>query len=168
MEIDTVDGGRSETGALRPEMFEKGSVARKILSSEDKLAFMQLPGLLALMERNDADGGRKQNGEEADLEKVESSVAAAVAAAERMRGLGTDLRKVGDRGSTRPIGKLRFFKSGRVQIVMDRGGCIELEHGITPKVSQQVVLIDTERKTCEELQNTLTSRLVGVPSFGPT
>lgn len=162
MEIDTMDG------ALRPEMFQKGSVARKVLAGEDSLAFMQLPGLLALMERNEAEGGRKENAEDADQEKVESSVAAAMAAAERMRGLGTDMRKVGDKGSTRPIGKLRFFKSGRVQIVMERGGCIELEHGITPKASQQVVLIDTERNTCEELQNTLTSRFVGVPSFGPT
>ncbi|CDF33525.1 unnamed protein product [Chondrus crispus] len=167
MEIDAIDDGDNDAGNLRPEMFAKGSVARKVLSSHDSLTFMQLPGLLALMERKDTDGTSKNDRQEPEHDKVESSVAAAVAAAERMRGLGTDLRKVGERGSTRPVGKLRFFKSGRVQMVMGRGGCIELEHGISPKVTQQVVMIDTERQKCEELQNTLTSRLVGVPTFGP-
>lgn len=167
MEIDAIERGEDETGSLRPDMFAKDSVARKVLSSQDSLAFIQLPGLLALMERKDGTAGSKKGSTDADTEKVESSVAAAVAAAERMRGLGIDLRKVGDQGSTRPVGKLRFFKSGRVQMVMGRGGCIELEHGITPKVTQQVVLIDAERQKCEELQNTLTSRLVGVPTFGP-
>lgn len=163
MEIDRVLTSRV-VSSLHPEMFAKGTVARQILSSDSSLMFMQLPGLLAFSEKNSSEKyGR--GGEEAPS-KVESSVAAAVAAAERMRGLGTDLRLVGDKGSTVPIGKLRFYKSGRVQIVMEPGGAMDLEHGIAPKVCQQAVLIDTQRKTCEELQNTVESRLVAIPAVG--
>lgn len=163
MEIDRVTTSHM-LGSLRAEMFAKGTVARQILSSNSSLMFMQLPGLLAFSENNSSEK-YVQGGKEAPP-KAEGSVAAAVAAAERMRGLGTDLRLVGDKGSTIPIGKLRFYRSGRVQIVMEPGGAMDLEHGIAPKVCQQAVLIDTQRKTCEELQNTVKSRLVAIPAIG--
>lgn len=150
-------------GALSSDMFPKSSVAHAILASDSSLAFMQLPGLLAMMEKSDAPLMSNEDGEKET--RLESSVAAAVAAADKMRGLGVDLRRVGNDDEARPIGRLKFFRSGRVQIVMQSGGSLDLEWGITPKTCQQLVLIDHERKTCEELQNTVTTRLVAVPSL---
>lgn len=163
MDVDTAIQP-SASVALHPNMFKEGSMAKKILSTEGSLAFLQLPGLLALTE-----GTRPltygMEGRPNDA-KDESSVAAAVAAAERMRGLGTDLRKVGEPGSVRSLGKLRFYKSGRVEIVMERGGTMDLSPGIEPKSCLQVVLIDSSKNTCEELESAVKSRLVATPNLG--
>lgn len=149
---------------LNPNSFADGTVARKLLASETSLVFMQLPGLLTISE-NPAAGqiGEEQRPHEPSKQ---SSVAAAVSAGERMRALGTDLRRVGEPGKSQYIGRLRFFKSGRVQLVMQCGEVIDLENGAEPKVCQQVLLIDTDKKTCDEMSNGYLPKVVGVPSLG--
>ncbi|CAN8069286.1 unnamed protein product [Agarophyton chilense] len=149
---------------LNSDMFTEGTVARKLLSSESSLAFLQLPGLLTLSENPTAANiGEEQRPHEPSKQ---TSVAAAVTAGERMRGLGTDLRRVGEPGTAQFMGKLRFFKSGRVQLVMQCGDVIDLEHGVEPKVCQQVVLVDKTQKSCDEMSNGYMPKVVGIPSLG--
>ncbi len=83
-----------------------------------------------------------------------------------MRGLGTDLRKVGNRGDACKLGKLRFYKSGRVEMVMEKGGVLDVQQGVVSNKSQQLVLIDVENKTCTEIQSSVSTRLVAVPGLG--
>lgn len=159
-EVENIDTALSSLHLPPAEAFPQDSVARTILSSPDSLAFMQIPGLLPLTEHTTK--SKKEDEKTAET----SSVAEAIAASERLRALGVDLRSVGTPGANIPVGKLRIHKSGRVTIMFSNGSCIDLEHGINPKVCQQVVLINCKEKTCEELQNTIPRRYVAVPSLG--
>lgn len=145
-----------------PHAFPKGSVAYDLLSSGGDISLLQLPGLLALAE-NPAMAVLADNSEGKE-EFSESSVAAAAAAAERMRGLGTDLRNVGNPGEVCKLGKLRFYKSGKVEMVLRKGGVLEVEKGVESDKCQQLVLVDTEGKTCEEIQGSVSKRLVALPA----
>lgn len=160
MEIEGTGAEPLVTPFLRPDIFPSGSVAHSVLSLRNSFSFMQIPGLLALAEHSAK--VKKDSEKAADT----SSVAESIAASERLKALGVDLRLVGKRGSYLPVGKLRMYKSGRVEMVLSNGSCLELEQGINPKVCQQVMLISSKEKTCEELQNVITNRIVAVPSLG--
>lgn len=159
MEVESPGEDLFVQPCLRAESFPPGSVANAVLSSQNAFSFMQFPGLLALSQYSEK--------VKKDTEKATdtNSVAEALAASERLKALGVDLRLVGKPGSNLPVGKLRMYKSGRVEMVLSNGGCLELEHGINPKVCQQVMLINSKEKTCEELQNVITNRIVAVPSL---
>lgn len=161
MEIDSIEPVEPTFGSLRASMFPTDSVGYCILSSPSTLSFFQLPGLLPLTETAEY---RSKKQKEKKGEKL-SSVAEAVAASERLRSLGVDLRHIGQPGETPNVGKLRFYKSGRVKMVFDNGGSCDVEMGIAPQVCQQAVLINSKEKTCEELQNTVTTRYMAVPSL---
>lgn len=148
---------------LRAAMFPKGSAAYRILSSPPgDLALMQLPGLLPLAIAS-ADRERMVKAK-AKAPKL-SSVAEAVAASERLRALGVDVRQVGQPGQGHDLAKLKVYRSGRVQLVLNNGGALDVEPGIRPRVNQQVVMVNCKDKTCEELANSVETWLVAVPAL---
>lgn len=182
MEIDTsiVDDaitsdekvkGNDETHTLpcgiSAEMFNRKSAAHKLLSARGRLSFLQLPGLLPFAAG--ASDGPAQQAQQAQQQQRKkgrsSSVAEAVAASEKLRNLAVDMRHIGQPGASVPIGKLRIYKSGRTQLVLQNGSTVDVESGITAQVNQQVVLINTKEKTCNELENMVQSRLVAVPTL---
>lgn len=135
--------------ALKPLLFPPRTAARHVLASADAPLFMQLPGIVPLRENRSAWPGataaapgaadRKRDG----AESAETIVAAA---RERERGLATDLRVVNAPGEIKRIGKLYFYKSGRVLLKYEDGSSADVTVGAACKNVQQLVCVSTKPK----------------------
>jgi hypothetical protein len=161
---------------LDPLRFPARSPARHLLASEGAPAFLQLPGLLPMIENPSA--WKKQGpvtaanvaGGSGGPAARKSAAEAISSAAERMRGLGTDLRLVGVPGRVDTMGKMRIYKSGRVELVFNDGTIYDCVTGAPVETAQQLVAVnlggnEDDDKTCDEISNAVTSRLVARPSL---
>jgi RNA polymerase III RPC4 len=150
--------------------FPPGTSVRHVLCAEKAPIFLQLPGLLPLKEHPAA--WEKSDMQVASSAKDgirDSAGASSSSVFADMRGLGTDIRRVGVPGEVERIGKLRLYRSGKVELVFRDGTTYGVTAGASCKTNQQLVVLkvgdtDTE-KSCEELANALTSRLVCAPSL---
>lgn len=168
--IQGTNYSRSGSSRARPELdpllFPAHSDARYLLSSKATPVFVQLPGLLPLNENRSA---WPSDDAAAGAEKAakEESPSDAASNTRDSRALGTDLCRVGRPGYTERIGKVRLYKSGRVEMVFDDGTTYDVESGADCRSAQQLVCVKTggnEENTCDELCSSLMSRLICCPS----
>jgi hypothetical protein len=156
---------------LDPLRFPASSPARHLLASPGAPAFMQLPGLLPLRENTSAWGhDHPVAGSGGTGTTRESAAEAILNAAVRARGLGIDLRRVGIPGGVDKVGKMRIYKSGRVELVFSDGTVYDCATGAPVETAQQLLAVnlggaEDDDKTCDEICNALTSRLIARPSI---
>lgn len=179
MEVDTLQAVPAEPkseakptwgAGLDPSTFPEGSCARMMLESSDSPVYIQLPGVLPLAENKAAWEYKRQA--EAPDSKLGPEVLRGTEPqwSIKARGLAVDVRKVGSPGEVQKLGKLRLYKSGRVQLVLNDGTKLDGDVGATCRLAQQLACVtlgtatDSE-SSFEELRNSIVSRIVFVPSM---
>jgi hypothetical protein len=149
--------------------FPAQTASRHILAAKQSPLFLQLPGLLPLQENRSAWAASADDGSQITRFAASDQMREGNTAGSGAQNMGTDIRRVGAPGVVSGVGKLRLYKSGKAQLVLDGGYVYELTVGAVYRTNQQLVALnlgsDQTEKTCEEIANALTSRLVARPSL---